>query len=183
MTSTRQHRMITDIMLAVMLVGLCAVPHVFAADQPPIIYFFWGDGCPHCEKEKEFLAELHAQYPDIEMRWFEVWTHEEFIQLADDIRKAYNIKVSSVPITFLGDWSIVGFRSADSTGATIIEQVESCLRHGCKDVLDVLGPRALVEKIRREAAQNAPHGWEYFPTSTGSENKKEAAGAAGRQRS
>ena len=27
-------------------------------DQPEILVLFWGDGCPHCEREREFLVDL-----------------------------------------------------------------------------------------------------------------------------
>jgi thiol-disulfide isomerase/thioredoxin len=27
------------------------------------VYFFWGDGCPHCEEEKQFLNEMKKKYP------------------------------------------------------------------------------------------------------------------------
>ena len=100
------------------------------------------------------------------MRWFEVWEHPEFAKLADAIRKAHGVKVTSVPMTFIGDWNLVGFRSADSTGIQIIEQIEKCVQDRCKDVLDVLGPNRTVAKIRDEVAKNAPDDWELFPASS-----------------
>ncbi|KKT07630.1 MAG: putative membrane protein, partial [Candidatus Nomurabacteria bacterium GW2011_GWB1_43_19] len=33
------------------------------AADPINIYFFWGEGCPHCEKEKPFLETLEEKYP------------------------------------------------------------------------------------------------------------------------
>jgi len=39
---------------------------------PVTVYFFWGDGCPHCAAEKPFLEKL-SQQAAIEVRAFEVW--------------------------------------------------------------------------------------------------------------
>lgn len=135
-----------------------------AADHP-ILYFFWGEGCPHCEKEKEFLTTLHQRYPELEMRWFETWKHREFTQLADAMRQAYQLKTSSVPMTFLGNWTITGFRSDDITGAEIEQQVRDCIQYGCIDGLRKLGPRNIVWLIQDQAARNNIDGWEQFPAS------------------
>ena len=136
---------------------------LMAAENSPVLYLFWGDGCPHCEKEKEFLEDLHKRYPDIEMRWFEVWEHPKYAKLVDTIRKAAGIKTASVPMTFIGNWNIVGFRSAETTGVKIIDKIEQCLKDGCKDVFDTLGPQLIVEEIRSDIAKGEIEDWEYFP--------------------
>jgi len=41
------------------------------------IYFFWGEGCPHCEDEKQFLEKLEKKYPEIKVNDFEVWNNSE----------------------------------------------------------------------------------------------------------
>ena len=105
-----RHLMIGLGLLVALGASLLILQEAIAAEHP-ILYFFWGEGCPHCEKEKEFLSRLQEKYPELEMRWFETWKHREFTQLADTMRKAYDIKTSSVPMTFLGDWNHVGFSS------------------------------------------------------------------------
>jgi hypothetical protein len=35
-----------------------------------------------CEEEKEFLHELQQNYPQVEMRWFDVGARPEFVDLA-----------------------------------------------------------------------------------------------------
>ncbi|MCB9117692.1 MAG: thioredoxin family protein, partial [Caldilineaceae bacterium] len=42
-----------------------AAPPAQQASQPVTIYFFWGDGCPHCAAAKPFLAELSQRYPSV----------------------------------------------------------------------------------------------------------------------
>ncbi|PIE33775.1 hypothetical protein CSA56_09685, partial [candidate division KSB3 bacterium] len=155
----------TGILFMATLMLLVSSGPLYAAETP-ILYLFWGDGCPHCEKEKEFLQDLRKQYPELEMRWFEVWDHPKFAKLADSLRKAYNIKTASVPMTFLGEWSTVGFRSDDTTGINIMNQLEKCLQDGCQDPLNKLGPQVIVEKIRTQAAEKSADGWESFPASS-----------------
>lgn len=129
----------------------------------PILYFFWGNGCPHCEKEKEFLPKLQARYPQLEMRWFEAWDHPENRAIAEALRQAYNLKSSGVPVTFLGRWHITGYLSDETTGKEIQQQVIACLQQGCIDALESIGPREILLEIRNQAVQQAPVGWELFP--------------------
>ncbi len=130
-----------------------------ASSSPVIVYLFWGEGCPHCEDEKEFLRELHQRYPQIEIRMFELWNHPEFRKLAQAMAQAYGVKASSVPMTFIGEWTTTGYRDEATTGIAIEEQVSTCLEHGCRDALDKAGPMAVAGRIRREAQQAAPEKW------------------------
>lgn len=134
-----------------------------AAAEPPILYLFWGEGCPHCEHEKTFLEEFRQQYPQVELRLFETWQHPEFAQLADAVRQAYQIKGASVPLTVMGDWHLIGFNFSGTYRQQIIAQAETCLQQGCPDALDKIGPSALASRIHAEAAENAPNGWQRYP--------------------
>jgi thiol-disulfide isomerase/thioredoxin len=144
-----------------------------AASDHPILYLFWGDGCPHCEEEKEFLKLLQQQYPELEMRWFEVWDHPEFGKLADAMRKVYKEKIAAVPMTFIGDRVIIGFRSYEETGNQIQEWVKACIEQGCNDALDTIKSQPIATKIKEEAAKNEPEGWEWFPASSPSGEQEE----------
>jgi thiol-disulfide isomerase/thioredoxin len=156
---------IAVIIMVSIVLSLVTFRHAMASDHP-ILYLFWGAGCPHCEDEKEFLKILQTQYPELEMRWFEVWDHPEFAKLADTLRKAYGEKLSSVPMTFIGDWVIIGFRSYEETGVQIEEQVKACLQKECSDALDKIKSQRIVTRIRDEAARNRPEGWELYPASS-----------------
>ncbi|MDY0094434.1 MAG: thioredoxin family protein [Candidatus Vecturithrix sp.] len=133
-----------------------------AADEHPILYLFWGDGCPHCEEEKEFLAMLREQYPELEMRFFEVWDHPQFTTLGEALAQAYQVQAASVPLTFLGDYAVVGFRSWEETGMEIDVQVQHCLQQGCVDALDKVASLESAARIRAEAAEQAPTDWQLF---------------------
>jgi len=84
------------------------------------VYFFWGDDCPHCEDEAEFLASIQYQYPKINFYSFEAWNNEENYKLLLQMSKAKTGKASgSVPFIVIGNETILGFRSAETTGAQI----------------------------------------------------------------
>jgi thiol-disulfide isomerase/thioredoxin len=152
-------------LLMVSLLLMILMPQYAMASDHPILYLFWGEGCPHCADEKEFLELLHRQYPEFEMWWFEIWDHPEFAKLADAMRKAYGEKIAAVPMTIIGDWVIVGFRSYEETGVQIEEQVKTCIKQGCSDAFDKIKALPIVTKIRDEAARNKPEDWELFPAS------------------
>ena len=44
---------------------LCPFSVLAKEDESVILYFFHGDGCPHCEAEKEYLDTIQDQYPNL----------------------------------------------------------------------------------------------------------------------
>jgi thiol-disulfide isomerase/thioredoxin len=155
------------------LLLMMLIPQYSAASEHPILYLFWGAGCPHCEEEKEFLKFLYKQYPELEMRWFEIWDHPEFAKLADIMREAYGEKMTLVPMTFIGDRVIIGFGSYEDTGVQIQEQVKACFEQGCRDPFDKFESLPIVKKIKEETVKKRPEGWELFPASPRKQEESE----------
>ncbi len=126
----------------------------------PILYLFWGDGCPHCEDEKKFLDKIQERHPELEMRYFEVWNVAENRAIAEAMRQAYEVTSSSVPMTFIGRWTVTGYAQDTTTGKQIERQIDTCLQRGCIDALTMLGPNQAVLDIREQIRQNALVNWE-----------------------
>ncbi len=82
-----------------------------AADEPgdPTIYFFWGEGCPHCAAAKPFLAGLQEQYPQLEVQDYEVYNDLENREIFLAMAEKNGIEASGVPTFFLGEDVWVGF--------------------------------------------------------------------------
>jgi thiol-disulfide isomerase/thioredoxin len=97
------------------------------------LYLFWGEGCPHCSKEKEFLKRLRKQYPQLNVRAFEVWHDPENARMFSGILEAAGIKSAGVPVTVVGDRMWMGF--SVHTGAQIEQEVALCIRDGCSDTV------------------------------------------------
>jgi thiol-disulfide isomerase/thioredoxin len=41
-----------------------------------VVYFFYGEECPHCHEVMPFIESLRTKYPDVEFRMLEVWHNE-----------------------------------------------------------------------------------------------------------
>lgn len=108
-----------------------ADPPTVQSEQPVAIYFFWGDGCPHCAKAKPFLAELAQRYPTVEVRAYEVWYDEQNQLLFTQMSAAFGFEPSAVPTIFIGDRYWVGY--AEELASEIEAAVASCASAGCRD--------------------------------------------------
>lgn len=129
-------RALLALVVAVLGTGLAlsTAPAASAAEpeQPTVVYFFWGDGCPHCAEAEPFLAELADEHPGLEIKAFEVWHHEDNARHLEQMADAYGIEASGVPVIFIGQSSWVGFRSG-LTESDILHHIETCLAEGCAD--------------------------------------------------
>ena len=84
--------------------------NIIQEDTKPFpVYFFWGDGCPHCEEEKQFLTEMKKKYPRLKVIDYEVWYNKENAALLAKMAKAFELKASGVPVTVIGEHAFVGF--------------------------------------------------------------------------
>ncbi len=90
-----------------------------AHEEPLVIYFFWGDGCPHCEEAKPFLKGLAARYPNVVVEDYEVWYNAENQERFEEMAASQGVEVRGVPAFFIGDRYFVGFNEQ------IGEQIES----------------------------------------------------------
>jgi len=101
--------------------------------KPIILYLFWAEGCPYCENEKHFLLTLKQKYSNLEIKDYEVLYNPSSRQLLQTISKAYNIKPSGVPVTFVGNRALVGF--TEKIASQIEETIEYCNKNSCEDPL------------------------------------------------
>ncbi len=108
------------------------------AAESMTVYFFWGEGCPHCEDEKLFLEEMESKYPQLEVKSFETWKNKENEELFQEMAAAYGIEARGVPTTFIGDYEpIVGY--SDSMSDDIEEKIADCIESGCVDPDEKIG--------------------------------------------
>ncbi|HEY77470.1 MAG TPA: hypothetical protein G4O00_15040 [Thermoflexia bacterium] len=113
-----------------------AVPTAQAArppqsDQPVVIYFFWGDGCPYCAKEEPFLENLARRYPNVEVRAYEVWYDADNQAILKKMADAMGFEPRGVPVTIIGERYWIGFNEA--IAQEIEQQVKACSSSGCPD--------------------------------------------------
>ncbi len=98
-----------------------------------ILYFFWGDGCPHCAAAKPVLVEFNSKYPQLAIRAHEVYYNEAnqllYVQMADKLGVPDTGR--GVPLLILGDMYWIGW--SDAIGTEIEEKINACIQQGCVD--------------------------------------------------
>ncbi|MFH0753630.1 MAG: thioredoxin family protein, partial [Candidatus Omnitrophota bacterium] len=101
-----------------------------------VVYFFWGQGCPHCEHEKPFLESLKTKYPGLVVKDYEVWHDVGNKEIYQKMSAAYGLTSGSVPATFIDIKSWIGYN--DEKAKEIEETVGQCRQFGCLDPADVM---------------------------------------------
>lgn len=86
------------------------------------LYFFWGVGCPHCEKAKPFVEELKRKHPGLKVESIEVLEKRENIPRLMEMARARNREATGVPVFIIGERMFGGF-----SGETAAE-VEAAVR-------------------------------------------------------
>ncbi len=109
-----------------------------------IVYFFWGRGCPHCEKEKVFLIELGRRNPSLTVRDFEVWYNKKNAALLSSLLQAREMRPSGVPVTFIDKEVFTGF--AGQTEDRIAAAVQTCLSQTCEDPAGMIAQTEATDK-------------------------------------
>lgn len=130
---------ITFSLLIVLLLLLGSVAGVAAQTETPpapghlTIYFFWGDGCPHCAEMEPFLEELVGRYPGLEVKAFEVWKVPANQALFDAAAKVYGFEPQGVPTIFMGPYYNIGYDKSINTD--LENGVKTLLEQGTEDKL------------------------------------------------
>lgn len=77
------------------------------------IYLFWGDGCPHCENEKEFFEKIEKEYGQYyTLHTYEVWYNDDNQNIFNQFASAMGDNISGVPYTIIGNKSFKGFNES-----------------------------------------------------------------------
>jgi len=94
-------------------------------DNKVNIYFFWGNGCPHCEDQFQFFERINDEYSKYyNLYCFEVWYNDSNVYLMEKLLDKLEVKVTGIPITIIGEKHFSGFGSSmeEDFKKAIIEQ-------------------------------------------------------------
>lgn len=106
---------------AVLFVFLFSATSFSSAQEKQKLYFFYGDGCPHCAEEEIFLDKLEKEHGnEIEVLRYEVWYNKNNSALLAEMAEKINYNVTGVPITIVGEKAITGFADNETTGQEIL---------------------------------------------------------------
>jgi glutaredoxin len=97
---------------------------VQAGEPAPEIDVFVRAGCPHCEAAKAFLKELRRERPAIRIAIYDVAENSTALKRLDTLAAERGIANIGVPAFLIGAELIVGFLSAETTGAEILAKLD-----------------------------------------------------------
>ena len=138
-----------------LLLVLFLLPYVSFAKEDVTLYFFHGDGCPHCAEESVFLEKLQKDYPDLKIEKYEVWYDEENSALLQKVQQELHIERMGVPTTIIGDVYMVGY--SEETANVINRAIDFFYENEYKDVVSQIKDDTYVddgsesEFLKREA--------------------------------
>jgi len=156
-------KLISKILLLAIFVGLFSlIPFKVHATNNLNIYLFWGDGCPHCAKEKAYLAEVLPNYPNVKLNNYEIYYSQENVKLMQKTSEKLNINSSGVPLLVIGDKEFVGYAEG-TTDKEIEARIKFCSENACPDSV------AEIIKTNKPVSKPAPK--EQQPKAAPSDNK------------
>ena len=101
------------------------------------LYFFHGDGCPHCAEAEEFFDSIKDEYGDkFEIVAYEVWYDTNNSELLQKVGEARDEKISGVPYILIGDKSWSGY--ASNLDDEIIDAIKSEYDKDVADRYDIM---------------------------------------------
>lgn len=95
------------IKLLLLLLLFFLIPNIVNASEKYNIYFFHGDGCPHCEAEIRYLDKIKDEY-NINIIDYEVWYNKENHEFYNKVATTLGVS-TSVPFTVIGTDYYTGF--------------------------------------------------------------------------
>ncbi|MFH1866785.1 MAG: hypothetical protein ABIJ81_01740 [Patescibacteria group bacterium] len=124
------------VLFVLLLMVTTLIPGYSASAATPVnAYLFWGDGCPHCEKELNFFKNhLLEKYNDLHLYDFEIYYDRDNALLLQKVAETYNIQRVGVPLLIIGNYPFVGY-DEKQTPTQIENKIKECMVNTCPDPL------------------------------------------------
>lgn len=88
------------------------------------IYFFRGEGCPHCQEAEEWFSSIEGEYGSLfQVVDYETWYNEDNAKLMQKVAEARGETAEGVPYIIIGNKSWNGF--AEDYEEEILAQIQS----------------------------------------------------------
>jgi len=132
-----------------LILGILVLPNLTIAAEPVNVYFFYGDGCPHCAKEEVFLDKLEKENKDITIYRYETWHNRDNAKLLGEVAESLDLNITGVPVTIISDQAVVGFGSEETTGEKIKNLINEYTTYGCEDLIS-----SIINEDENQCTQN-----------------------------
>ena len=139
-------------LLFVMLIGILLVPcTVFAKENKPVsVYFFYGNGCPHCSEAEQFFDSIEDELGDkFDIVSYETWYNTNNVDLMNEVADIRKEEPQGVPYIIIGNQSWDGYMS--SYDDEIIDKIKSEYEKDSDSRYDVM---KYVESINGEKSNS-----------------------------
>ena len=100
--------------LLVILFCLFLLPFNVNAKENVEIHIFYSETCSFCKQEINFLDDIINKYDNITISKYEVTKNEENVKLFNQVRIAFDLEKSNVPLTVIGTNYYIGFNDSIS---------------------------------------------------------------------
>ena len=123
--------------LLLILTMFLIIPFAKVEAKEVDVTLFYGDGCPHCAKEEDYLKVLKSQLgKNVNIQTYEVWDNEENNELLTKVRTTLNDKGEGVPLTVIGGKVFDGFN--DEIGKEIKKTILDNLKQNNINVVELV---------------------------------------------
>ena len=111
---------------------------VISADNRVKVYFFRGEGCPHCADAETWFDSIQESYgskfTNVD---YETWYNEDNAKLMQEVAKVRGETADGVPYIVIGDKSWSGFAEGTMTDE-ILAQIDSLYSTDVSERYDVM---------------------------------------------
>ncbi len=121
-------------LIALVLFLLLLIPMSVSASEKIKVYFFYGDGCPHCGAAEKLLLPLIEKMDDVELIQLEVWNNKPNQDLLSKVIDTFKTK-SGIPYFVIGDYTTLGYNNV-SDNDPIIAAIEYYRSHPYTDQVE-----------------------------------------------
>jgi thiol-disulfide isomerase/thioredoxin len=110
------------------------------------VYFFYGEGCPHCADVQPFLAEMEKRYR-LNLQRFDIYTNRSHISLFDEFSDDYGLPSGrrGVPAVFISGTYFVG-------DTMILEDLEDVIEEAIVETTSVEPVEVAEDSMEAQAA-------------------------------
>lgn len=96
-------------LLGLFLLLIIIFPFNVKADNIINIHLFYGDGCPHCAEEEEFLNDYLKEEKNAKLIKYEVWHDKDNQKKFTTVQDKLDNHSNGVPYLIIGDKVLVGY--------------------------------------------------------------------------
>jgi len=86
-----------------------SIPSQPAPTSVPVnAFYFYGDGCSHCENVKPLIDTLQTKYPELNLTRLEIYNHVDNRLQFKEMSTQYGVVNPGVPVIFIGYSALLG---------------------------------------------------------------------------